>query len=308
MVDIIIVNWNGKELLLNAVKAILDSDFTAYHIHIVDNNSTDGSTSLVDGIEKVSIYYQKENLGFGRACNVALPFIKGKYILLLNPDTVIKPDTLPKAVQYMQSHLDCTVYGASQVDDDGQISRSCGRFPTFATFCYDVLGLSTLFPGFFKNGFIQTDWDHSVSKSVEHVMGSFYMIRKDWVDEHSFMDDRYFVYLEDLDLSKRVKDSGGSIYYDRENTIYHQMGGVSMQVKAKRLFYSLHARHEYIKKFFSPLGFIVADTIMLVPGFFARMIAALLVKRSMEEVKETYKAHKMLYKHLFFRDQINLKN
>jgi len=303
MVDIIIVNWNGGQYLKGCIDSLLNSSYKNYHIHIVDNGSIDNSATESEGLEKVSVYYMKKNLGFGKACNWVLPYLTGEHVLLLNPDTQIKADTLAIAIKYMHSNKECTVYGCSQVGDDGKIFRTCGRFPNLVTFCNEALGLSALFPNIFKNGFLQTDWDHSYSSNVEHVMGSFYLIRKQWIDENGFLDDRYFVYLEDLDMSKRVFDSGGLIYYDRENTIYHKGGGLSSQVKAKRLFYSLHARHEYIKKFFSPVSYFFASLTMLFPGYITRMIEDILVKRNLHEARETTQAYKMLYKYLFITKQ-----
>ena len=109
--------------------------------------------------------------------------------------------------------------------------------------------------------------------------------RADWVKNYGFMDDRYFLYLGDVDLSKKVINSGGKIYYDRENIICHKQGGISKQVKAKRLFYSLHAKHLYIKKHFSFLGFLMCDFVMLIPGFFSRLIHAILIERRMTALR-----------------------
>ena len=305
MVDIVIVNWNSGQYLNDCINAVLQSDFKDYHIHIVDNGSTDNSTLPFQGLNNISIHYQNKNIGFGKACNKVLPESEGEYILLLNPDTKIKHGTLSMAVSFMKINARYIVYGCAQMGDDGKIMRTCGRFPTLSTFCFDVLGLSNLFPNRFKNSFIRTDWDHLNSTDVDHVMGSFYLIRRKWVDKHGFMDDRYFVYLEDLDVSKRVIDTGGKIYYDHTNLIYHKGGGVSAQVKSKRLFYSLHAKHEYIKKYFSPISFLIADFLMLFPGYLIRIIAALFIKGNFIEAKEITQAYGMLYKHLFFKSQFS---
>ena len=300
LIDIIIVNWNSGELLKDCVNSILTNTFTNYIIHVMDNGSTDDSVGSLPNNNKIAIHSLNKNLGFGKACNEGLQYCNGDFILLLNPDTIIRSETLSKAIHFMKGNRKCIVYGCAQEDEYGSLQKfTVGRFPNVVTFCNEVLGLSSIAPRVFKNGFICTDWDYAESRYVDHVMGSFYLIRADWVKKYGFMDDRYFVYLEDIELSKKVINSGGKIYYDRENIICHKQGGISKQVKAKRLFYSLHAKHLYIKKHFSFLGFLMCDFVMLIPGFFSRLIHAILIERRMTALKETVQGHFYLYKTLF---------
>jgi hypothetical protein len=297
-IDIIIVNWNGGSLLHNAVQSILESDYSDVFIYIMDNGSTDDSCSLLPISNKISIIYLYKNLGFGGACNMALQYCSSDYILLLNPDAKIFNNTLAKAIQFLQINNKVGVYGAAQVGDDGNIMRTCGRYPNLITFCNDVLGLYQLNNTLFKNGFIMHDWDHQSSKTVKHVMGSFYLVRRSIIDKLGFMDDRYFVYMEDLDLSKRITTDGYTIYYDSKNVIYHKGGGVSENVKAKRLYYVLHAKFKYIKKHFNFIAFLLASFVLIVVSFFARIAFSLLLKRSFKALKETFMGYLYFYKYL----------
>lgn len=302
LVDIIIVNWNSGTLLRECISSVLSSNYSNYRIHIIDNASVDGSSDHLPKDSRITVHPMSENVGFGKACNTALKFCNGQYILLLNPDTLIKNQTIQKAVQFIGNHKECIVYGCAQEDEFGKLQTfTVGRFPNFVTFCNDILGLSFLNPRLFKNGFLCTDWEYNKSDYVKHVMGSFYLIKTSWTNEYGFFDDRYFVYLEDIDLSLRIIQSGGKIFYDRDNLICHKQGGISKNVKAKRLFYSLHAKHEFIKKHFSWTAFVLADLIMLVPGFFARIIHAIFIERSFRILMESIKGYGLFYKHLFIK-------
>jgi GT2 family glycosyltransferase len=297
-IDIIIINWNGGYLLKQCVTSVLQSSYKNYKIHIIDNGSVDSSCEMLPQSEKIKTYFLKKNYGFGKACNIALEFCKGEYLLLLNPDTTIEHDTLSRAIDHFARNT-TGVYGVAQKDDNGNILRSCGRFPNFLTFCNDVLGFYRINDNFFINGFIQHEWDHSESKFVPHVMGSFYLVDRKIIDKIGFMDDRYFVYMEDLDLSLRISQAGYKIFYDRSNVIYHKGGGVSEHVKASRLFYALHAKHEFTKKHFSPINYVLSSMVLIFVSPFARILFALFVKRSLLEVKETYNGYKLFYLNLF---------
>jgi GT2 family glycosyltransferase len=263
----------------------------------MDNGSTDDSCSKLPINIKIETHYLNKNVGFGKACNAALPFCKGEFVLLLNPDAIIKENTLQIAIDFLQKN-DYAVYGAAQTDDSGGIMKTCGRYPNLFTFCNDVLGLHQLNNKLFVNGFIQYDWNHSISKKVPHVMGSFYLIKRTVIEDLGFMDDRYFVYMEDLDLSLRLTKAGHKIYYDRENIIYHKGGGVSQQVKATRLFYVLHSKYHFIKKHFSTVKFMAAFSVLVFHSPIARLFFALVIKRNLKTAKETIDGYGKFYKYL----------
>jgi GT2 family glycosyltransferase len=297
-IDIVIVNWNGGKMLFDCVQSLLQSDYQDYTIHIMDNGSNDNSCSTLPINDKIKIHFLNKNLGFGKACNEALQYCKGAFILLLNPDAVIKQDTLQKAIDFLSKN-DYAVYGAAQVGESGVIMKTCGRYPNFFTFCNDVLGLYHLNNKLFKNGFIQYDWSHNISQSVPHVMGSFYLIKRSLTNSLGLFDDRYFVYMEDLDLSLKVTKAGCNIYYDRDNVIYHKGGGVSEQVKAIRLYYILHAKYIFIKKHFNKLSFLASAFVLIFISPIARFLFSLLVKHSFTQVKECLIGYGKFYKYLF---------
>lgn len=263
VVDIIVINWNSGAMTLKAVRPYLgyESDSIQCNLFIVDNGSTDNSAILLkDAGHFIS---SPTNLGFGKACNLAYPFCKGDYILLLNPDTESSPEVLENLVQFLEAHRDYAVTGPQQHNYKGTVLRTCARFPKVGTALADLLGLSKIFPRIFTPVPVMIDWDHNKSADVDHVMGSYMLIRKSIIEQVGFMDDAYFVYFEDLDLSKRISAKGLKTFYNKENSIMHAAGGTGDKAQANRLFYSINSRRIYWKKYFNPVAYILLSFLSL---------------------------------------------
>lgn len=252
-VDIIVVNWNSGDLTLKAVQPYLNYSSLKIKgsVIIVDNASSDNSKNLFEGAID-HVIYNNENEGFGKACNQAFHsgWCNGQYILLLNPDTISDPSVLEYLVGFLNNNPDYAVAGPKQVDKNGNVLLTCGRFPTFFTALAEVCGLSKIFPEIFVPAPIMTDWDHSYSRDVDHIMGSYMLIRKSIIEKIGFMDESYFTYYEDLDLSKRIAEEGFKSFYDHDHFIYHEGGSSGDKVSLRRLFYSLSSRRNYWKKYF----------------------------------------------------------
>ena len=263
VVDIILINWNSGAMALKAVRPYLDyeSDSIQCNVIIVDNGSTDNSAILLkDAGHFIS---SPTNLGFGRACNLAYPFCKGEYILLLNPDTESSPVVLENLVHFLEERKEYAVTGPQQRNNKGTTLRTCARFPKVGTALADLLGLSKVCPRIFTPVPVMIDWDHSKSADVDHVMGSYMLIRKSVIEQVGFMDDAYFVYFEDLDLSKRISATGFKTFYNQENSIMHAAGGTGDKAQANRLFYSINSRRIYWKKYFNPLAYFLLSFLSL---------------------------------------------
>jgi N-acetylglucosaminyl-diphospho-decaprenol L-rhamnosyltransferase len=179
------------------------------------------------------------------------------------------------------------------VGDDGVVSRTCTRRPTPAHFVTKMLGLDALAPARFPSHFMQ-EWDHAENRDVDHVIGAFYLIRRELFERLGGFDERYFVYLEDLDLSVRVHEAGYRIHYLADARAYHRGGGASDQVKAKRLSYALRSRNLYGFKHFgrATASLLMLGTLILEP--FAR-VAMAIAKRSPAAVKETLGGYASLW-------------
>jgi GT2 family glycosyltransferase len=196
-------------------------------------------------------------------------------------------------VDFLEKNPSYGITGPAQVDKEGNIMRTCGRFPTFKTSVFEVLGLSKMFPKVFTPVPIMIDWDHLQSKDVDHVMGSYMLIRKSVLDKIGFMDEDYFVFMEDMDLSKRFLDAGYKAFYNNTCSIFHEGGGgTGQRPDANRLFYSLSSRGLYWKKHFGRIKYLILIVLSNTAEPLLRMIDSLF-KRGRIQFKVIGKAYSL---------------
>lgn len=298
-VDIIIVNWNsGKQLCncLQSIAATIKEHWRLGKVIIIDNASSDSSLKGLDNIEfPLYLIRNNTNLGFAAACNQGAKECKADYILFLNPDTMLFENSLSVPLEFMErpENRDIGIVGIQLLDENGHVSKTCARFPTPGQFFAKMLGLDRLFPNIFHSHFM-VEWDHMNSREIDHVIGAFFLVRRSIFEELNGFDERFFVYLEDLDFSLRARERGWKTFYLADAQAYHKGGGTSEQVKAKRLFYSLRSRILYSYKHFSWLSatLLLLGTMIIEP--LSRM-ALCIVRRSGSDVIETCKAYFMLW-------------
>ncbi len=254
MVDVIIVNWNAGSLLKECLRSLSVLELGAVYVRrvfVVDNASTDAS---LDGVESLGlpleIIRNAENRGFAAACNQAAALAKSEYLLFLNPDTEVSKGSLEEPIAFLSKEPHFAICGIQLLDSSGRIARSCARFPSAASMLCHSVGLNKVAPQFFRSYFME-DWGHDESRAVDHVMGAFFLVRRSVFMRLGGFDERFFVYLEDLDFSLRAKRAGYATYYLTEASAYHRGGGTSEQVRATRLFYSLRSRLLYAYKHLS---------------------------------------------------------
>ncbi len=282
-IDVVIVNWNSGRMLRECVLSVIEADNDhAAKIIVVDNGSTDQSLSGLPDDPRLTVIESGENLGFGRACNRGAALATSEYILFLNPDARIFPDTLPKVVALMESEegANLGVCGIRLIEDDGGTQLHTTAFPT----SFNIYQVDRF----------RTPFDHMSSRRVSHVIGAFYLIRRALFVELGGFDERFFVYFEDLDLSKRVVAAGWGVYYLADATAYHKGGGTSDQIRARRLFYSQLSRIAYAHKHFSRSGAfsVIFVTFTLEPLL---RLARAILKGSLSEAEETIRAYRMLW-------------
>jgi GT2 family glycosyltransferase len=299
--SIVIVNWNAGQYLLDAISSInLFHQGLTLEIFVVDNASTDNSVQQLEKIDNLNcdifIIRNSDNLGFAAACNLGAQRAKGDFLLFLNPDAALFSNTLPTVFEFMNqiANSDVGICGVQLVDSVGNVSRSCTRFPTTLGLVWHAIGVDRLFP---RLGHFMSEWDHGQTREVDHVIGAFFLIRHSlFLKLHGF-DERYFVYLEDLDLSCRAHKLGWRSIYLTDAQAFHVGGGTSAQVKAHRLFYSLRSRQLYAFKHLSWLG---ANSVLFFSLFvepISRICFAAL-RRSWSGVTETLRAYSMLWQWL----------
>ncbi len=297
ILDIVIVNWNGGRQLYECVNSVLaHAEGTAVRPIIIDNGSTDGSADVVEGLPGVEVIRTGQNLGFGAACNIGAKAGDSPYILLLNPDTRLEANSLSVPLEFMERPVNKNVgiCGIQLIDEQGRVSRTSARYPTLSRQVSSALGLDKL-PGLKGTGVHMGDWDHLKSTTVDHVIGAFYLMRRDVFEYVGGFDERFFVYLEDVDLSKRAYAAGWTIWYLTEAQAFHAGGGTSCQVKVHRLFYSLRSRLLYALKHFPrwQAWVLLAVTNVIEP--FTRS-AWCLLRGDVAGLRHTWAAYRMLWR------------
>ncbi|PRY67388.1 glycosyltransferase family 2 protein [Halomonas ventosae] len=296
MLDVVIVNWNAGVQLLECLNSVIAHEKgSVRQVIVVDNGSTDGSADDVDGLPGVKVIRTGKNLGFAAACNIGAAAGESPYILFLNPDTRVEPGSLSVPLAFMERRENAGVgiCGIQLVDEQGDVSQTCARFPTLARLTISALGLDK-FPGMRGGGLHMRDWGHDVSRKVDHVIGAFYVIRRKVFVELGGFDERFFVYLEDVDLSLRAQQAGYDSWYLTEARAFHAGGGTSRQVKARRLFFSLRSRLLYGFKHFPrwQAWCLVGVTGVLEPV--TRTVWCLL-RGDVAGVQHTWSAYRMLW-------------
>ena len=225
---IVIVNYNVKyfiEQCLHSVeKAITQIDA---EVIVVDNNSVDGSCAMIlKKFPDVNLIENKKNTGFSVANNQAIKIAKGEYVLLLNPDTVVEEDSFAKLLNFADSHPDAGGIGVKMIDGKGHfLPESKRALPTPEIAFYKMFGLSTLFPhskrfARYHLGHLDKDKIHE----VEVLSGAFMLLRKKVIDKIGMLDESFFMYGEDIDLSYRITQAGYKNYYFPVTTIIHYKG------------------------------------------------------------------------------------
>ena len=293
-VDVVIVNWNSGIWLSKCLKSIHDFGRQAVaSVTVVDNGSVDGSDKQIFRELPLEIVQTNANLGFGRACNLGVGHGHGPYILFLNPDAALFEGTLQTAVSFLDDPGNAAigVCGIRLIEEDGTTQKHTARFPTVGRMLAACLGITRLFP---KAALHDHEFDHLSSRDVDHVIGAFYLIRRSLFENLGGFDPRFFVYLEDLDLSLRVRQAGFRIHYLADAVGFHKGGGTSEQVKAHRLFYSMDSRLFYVFKHLSlPAAWLIAIITLVVEPM--PRLARAAIRRSPVEAKDTLRAFKWLW-------------
>lgn len=210
---------------LNSVHAAIKN--IEAEVFVVDNNSVDHSAQMIaDKFAWVKLIANSENVGFSKANNQAIRIANGKYVLLLNPDTIVCEDTFEKCIAFMDAHQDAGGLGVHMIDGRGVFLPESKRgLPTPAVAFYKMFGLSFLFPksttfGKYHLGYLNENETHK----VEVLSGAFMLMRKSALEKSGLLDEDYFMYGEDIDLSYRLEKAGYSNYYYPETTIIHYKG------------------------------------------------------------------------------------
>jgi len=252
--SVIIVNYNVQHFLEQCLHSVRKaSKNISVEIFVVDNNSVDGSVQMVkEKFPEVLLIENKKNTGFSYANNQAIKISKGEYVLLLNPDTVVEEDTFEKVISFMDSHPDAGGLGVKMLDGKGNFLPESKRgLPTPAVAFYKIFGFSKLFPrsktfGKYHLGFLDKDKTHE----VEILSGAFMLMRKSVLDKVGLLDETFFMYGEDIDLSYRIILGGYKNYYFPETRIIHYKGESTKKSSVNYVFVFLQSNGHFCAKAF----------------------------------------------------------
>ncbi|MEO0137761.1 MAG: glycosyltransferase [candidate division WOR-3 bacterium] len=227
-ISVVIVNYNVRHFLEQCLMAIERAKHNLdIEIIVVDNASVDGSQAMIKKrFPNVILIENHRNLGFAKANNQALRIARGRYVLILNPDTLIQEDTLVTLKNFLDEHPEVSAVGCKLINPDGSFQAACRRsIPTPWVAFTKIVGLSRIFPrsrifGRYNLTYLSPD----VECEVEVLSGSLMMVRKEVLKHIGFFDEDYFMYGEDIDLCYRIKKAGGKIYYTPRTKAIHYKG------------------------------------------------------------------------------------
>ena len=277
IVSIIIVNYNSFALLQNCLESIIHhSQNFEYEIIVVDNNSTDGDVETITRqFENIILVKNESNEGFAKANNKGVKFASGKYLLILNNDTLFVENTIKKIFDFAESIKKPTIIGCKLVNEDHSHQNSAYKFPLLMRHFAATFFLDRIFPQLDSINKYYIDIEEKKEPTiVDSVIGAFIFIPKETFNKLDGFDERFFFYHEDTDLCFRIKNIGGSVYYFLGTSMLHYGGGTTdnnLWFSIKNRFVS---RIQFAQKHFNSLDkilFVMIEyigIIIRVPLFF----------------------------------------
>lgn len=257
--SISIVTYNSADLVCQCLESIFGHEHTfSFEVFVVDNNSKDGSVQDIQKrFPQVCLIQNKKNWGFARATNQAIEKGRGRYMLLFNPDIFALEGSIEKLMEYMDSHPDVGIAGSRLLYPDGALQLSCRRFPTLATLFLRGTRIGDLFPGnrFLKEYLLEHE-NHHQDLDVDWCLGSCLMVRRKAIDEVGMLDDKYFMYYEDIDYCYRMKQKSWKITYLASTEMIHHYQRKSASIPPNRYtLIHLKSAFYFFWKFWKERGF-----------------------------------------------------
>ncbi len=241
--SIIIVNYNTCRLTTDCLRSVFASETGyRYEVFVVDNHSTDDSVETIRReFPEVKMIANETNTGFSYANNQAIKVSSGRYVLLLNSDTIIQKDTLDIMLSFMDRRPDVGASGCKVILPDGSLDKACKRgFPTPSASFYYAFGFSKWFPDNPKFNQYQLSYlDPDQEYPIDCLVGAFMLVRRETIEQVGLLDEDYFMYAEDTDWCYRIKQAGWVNYYYPRTTIVHYKGG-SAPRRPLKIIYEFH--------------------------------------------------------------------
>ncbi len=272
--SIIIVGWNTRNLLKNCLSSILANPPAApYEIWVVDNASTDGSSSMVrESFPQAHLIENNENLGFSGANNLAIRQCTGKYLLLLNPDTLVESGALQALVDFMEQHPEVGSVGPRILNPDCSMQILSHPRPTLSRELWRLLHLDSILP---YAVYPRTKWETNQAQEVDVLTGACLLVRKEVLDQIGFLDEDYFIYSEDVDLCYRIQAAGWNLYWIPQAEVVHFGGQSTRQVPTEMFLNLYRSKIKYFHKHFGWSAAQIYKLILIIAGLFRLALAPL---------------------------------
>lgn len=262
--SVIVVSWNTREILRDCLRsAVYDGNTCQLEAIVIDNASTDGSADMVTiEFPHVRLIRNIENVGFAAANNQVIRASNGKYILLLNSDTVILDDVLQRSVKYLDSHPGVGVMGCRVLNADHTLQPTCFQYPTILNLVLKATGLFRLsWPRFFgRENYV--GWNRDTERDVDVVTGCYMMVRREALSQVGLMDESFFFFGEETDWCKRFKDAGWGVRFSPVGEIIHYGGASAAKLSYKRDLLLTQGLIRYHRKHGGIISAIVAFVIL----------------------------------------------
>lgn len=254
--SIIIVSWNISALLekcLASVYAYPPAD--PFEVWVVDNASTDDSAAMVKSrFPQVRLIENTDNVGFAGANNQAIIQSAGEYVLLLNPDTEVKPGALQNMAIWLDAHSETGGVGPLLLNADGTLQPSCYPAPTLSREFWRLLHLDWLKP---YGSYDMTGWDTRVPREVDVLQGACLMVRRGVLEKVGMLDETYFIYSEEVDWCYRIRQAGWSLWWEPHAQVIHYGGQSTRQVKTEMFLRLYQGKVLYFRKHYGrPTAFL----------------------------------------------------
>jgi len=222
--SIVILNYKSKGLLKQCLKGIelLNLDFS-YEVIVVDNASGDNCKEMIkNSFPDVRFIQASENLGYAGGNNLGLKKSKGKCVMIVNPDILILTNEIPQMINYLKENPNVGILGPKLINPDGSVQYSCYRFPKFLMPFYrrTFLGKLPLLNKKVEN-YLMADWDHKTTREVDWLLGGCILIRREAMDKVGYLDERFWMYFDDVDYCRRFWEAGYKVVYFAEAEVVH---------------------------------------------------------------------------------------
>ena len=248
-IAVIVVNWNAREDLRRCLSSLTADLRPAVEdsILVVDNASADGSAAMVAAeFPDVRLLENTDNLGFSKANNQAIEQSESRYIFLLNSDAAILPGALESLVSYADAHPKAGILGPKVLNLDGSLQFSCRRFPSLGAGFFRNTYLGRLFPNNkFARDYLMTGFDHAHDLPVDWVSGCAMLLRRDLISEIGALDERFYMYCEDVDICQRTWEAGREVVYVPDAVVTHAIGRSSDKNADKMIVEFHRSWYEY---------------------------------------------------------------